>query len=80
MSISPLEDARLVTNSLIRFEVTASAVDGTITKVKFYEGDPLIRVATNSPYRVDWTAPSPRRLPTTPVRSEATFHRVLVVQ
>ncbi len=52
---SPLEDEMFMPPAVINITADAADVNGSISKVEFYEGSMLIGTATTSPYTFKWT-------------------------
>jgi beta-glucanase (GH16 family) len=52
---SPLNNASLTAPASIEINANASDVDGTITKVEFYNGTTLLGTDSSSPYSYNWT-------------------------
>jgi beta-glucanase (GH16 family) len=51
---SPIDDADFTAGANVVINASASDVDGTISKVDFYNGDTLIGTDTSSPYSFSW--------------------------
>jgi hypothetical protein len=51
----PADGARFAAGTPITVSATADDADGTVSRVRFYDGSALIGTDTSSPYRVSWS-------------------------
>ena len=52
---APTNNATFAANATVPLTATASDVDGTISKVEFYQGSTKLGQSTNAPYQYNWT-------------------------
>ncbi len=54
---NPLNNAKIYQPNAVAFTVNAQDSDGSITKVKYFEGANLIGTSTTAPFGFNWSAP-----------------------